>query len=223
MAKIQKTNRKKSSKRRFFKRKGFWLGLLLTGLLVGLVAGGAGWLFMEAYTREYRQRGETYDLARINDLEEPSIILDRNGKEIGRIFVQNRSVIPIEKVPEIFIKALRAGEDSRFLSHHGVDYIGVARAVILNAQGGNQGASTITQQLARNAYNLKQEAVLRDETTIQRKMVEVFLARRIEDRYSKREILSFYLNRIFIAIQGFIKSFQFFESISAVVERLSII
>lgn len=125
------------------------------------------------------------------------MILDRNGKEIGRIFVQNRSVIPIEQVPEIFIKALRAGEDSRFLSHHGVDYIGIGRAVLLNLQGGSQGASTITQQLARNAYNLKEEALLRKETTIERKLVEAFLARRIEDRYSKKEILNFYLNRIY--------------------------
>ena len=197
MATIQKTNRKKSSKPWFFKRKGFWLSFILLGLVLGLVVGVAGWLFMEAYTREYRQRAATYDLKRINDLEEPSIILDRNGKEIGRIFVQNRSIIPIEQVPEIFIKTLRAGEDSRFLSHHGVDYIGVVRAVILNARGGSQGASTITQQLARNAYNLKGEALLRKETTIQRKMVEAFLARRIEDRYTKREILNFYLNRIY--------------------------
>jgi membrane peptidoglycan carboxypeptidase len=193
MASNQKTNRKKSSNAWFFKRKGFWLGLFL----LGLVAGGAAWVFAEGYSRPYRERAASYDLERINDLEEPSIILDRNGKEIGRIFVQNRSVISIDKVPEIFIKALRAGEDSRFLYHHGVDYIGIVRAMILNAQGGNQGASTITQQLARNAYDLKQEAVARNETTIQRKLVEAFLARRIEDRYRKREILEFYLNRIY--------------------------
>ncbi|NQX02211.1 transglycosylase domain-containing protein [bacterium] len=193
MATLQKTNRRKTGKTWFFKRKGFWLFVFLFGFL--LLCGG--WVFVDGYTREYRLRAATYDLARINDLEEPSIILDRNGKEIGRIFVQNRSVIPMAEVPEIFIKALRAGEDSRFLSHHGVDYIGVVRAGILNAQGGNQGASTITQQLARNAYNLKGEAVLRNETTIQRKLVEAFLARRIEDRYSKTEILNFYLNRIY--------------------------
>ena len=174
-------------------RAGFWLSLLLLGVIMA----AAGWIFADSYIREYRERAATYDLDRINDLEEPSIILDRNGKEIGRIFVQNRSVIPIEQVPEIFIKALRAGEDSRFLSHHGVDYIGVVRAVILNVQGGSQGASTITQQLARNAYNLKEEAIVRKETTIQRKLVEAFLARRIEDRYKKREILNFYLNRIY--------------------------
>ncbi len=147
--------------------------------------------------RSIAQRAATYDLDRINDLEEPSIILDRNGKEIGRIFVQNRSVIPIKEVPEVFINALQAGEDSRFFSHHGVDYIGVMRAFKYISQGSSQGASTITQQLARNAFALKQEAVKRNETTIQRKMVEAFLARRIEDRYSKKEILEFYLNRIY--------------------------
>jgi membrane peptidoglycan carboxypeptidase len=193
MAIIQKANRKKVGKPWFFLRPRFWLFLFLLGFL----AACAGYVVLDGYTREYRERAGTYDLDRINNLEEPSIILDRNGKEIGRIFVQNRSVIPIEQIPEIFIKALRAGEDSRFLSHHGVDYIGIGRAVLLNLQGGSQGASTITQQLARNAYNLKEEALLRKETTIERKLVEAFLARRIEDRYSKQEILNFYLNRIY--------------------------
>lgn len=193
MATTQYSNRKKNRKVRFFKRKGFWFTLLVLGLLMA----GAGWFFAENYTREYRKRAATYDLDRINDLEIPSVIVDRNGKEIGRIFVQNRSVIPIDQVPDIFIKTLRAGEDSRFLEHGGVDYIGIVRAAKLTAQGSAQGASTITQQLARNAYNLKEEAVQRKETTIQRKLVEAFLAMRIEQRYSKRQILEFYLNRIY--------------------------
>ncbi len=193
MATIQKTNRKKSSKPRFYKRKGVWASFLL----LCVVAAGSGWIFVEAYTRPYRERAATYDLNHINDLESPSIILDRNGKEIGRIFVQNRSIIPISEVPEIFINTLIAGEDSRFRTHGGVDYIGIVRAIILNAKGGNQGASTITQQLARNAYNLKEEAVRREESAIQRKLVEAFLAMRIEKRYQKREILDFYLNRIY--------------------------
>ena len=74
----------------------------------------------------------TYDLKQINDLEVPSLILDRNGKEIGRIFVQNRSIMAIADVPDLFIKALCAGEDSRFKSHSGVDYIGIIRALKLN-------------------------------------------------------------------------------------------
>lgn len=140
MAIIQKSNQMKRVKRRFYKRKSFWIPVLLLVLISGM----AGLIFIDGYTRQYRLRAATYDLERINDLEEPSVILDRNGKEIGRIFVQNRSVIPIEQVPQIFIDALRAGEDSRFLSHHGVDFMGVARAIMLNAKGGNQGASTIT-------------------------------------------------------------------------------
>jgi len=188
-----KSNRRKGGKPIFFKRKGFWFVLFL----LGFIALGVSYLVFRSYTDEFRERAATYDMARINDLEIPSIILDRNGKEIGRIFVQNRSVIPITDVPELFINTLIAGEDSRFMSHGGVDYIGVARALIFTARGSSQGASTLTQQLARNAYNLKEEAVRRNETTIQRKLVEVFLAQRIEARYRKRQILEFYINRIY--------------------------
>ncbi|MEI6675077.1 MAG: transglycosylase domain-containing protein, partial [Verrucomicrobiota bacterium] len=189
--------RNNKRKRRFYRRPGFWLGLSLSGLLLAAAGAGVGYLMAERYTREYRLRAETYDLERINVLEVPSLIVDRNDKEIGRIFVQNRSVIPISEVPQILIDTLRAGEDSRFLRHKGVDFIGILRAVKLNLQGSSQGASTITQQLARNAYNLKDEAKQRNESTIQRKLVEAFLAVRIEQRYQKREILEFYLNRIY--------------------------
>lgn len=164
-----------------------------------LIAGGFAFLFAEQYTREYRERAVTYDLEQINKLEIPSVILGRSGKEIGRIFVQNRSIMDVEDVPDLFVDALRAGEDSRFLTHGGVDYIGIIRALKLNYEAGTttQGASTITQQLARNAYPLKQDASKKGESGIQRKMVEAFLAMRIEERYSKEKILGFYLNRIY--------------------------
>ena len=164
-----------------------------------LIAGGFAFLFAEQYTREYRERATIYDLSQINKLEVPSVILDRSGKEIGRIFVQNRSIMDVKDVPDLFIDALCAGEDSRFFSHSGVDYIGIIRALKLNYEAGTttQGASTITQQLARNAYPLKQDAMAKGESGVQRKMVEAFLAMRIEERYSKSEILGFYLNRIY--------------------------
>ncbi|MES2996985.1 MAG: transglycosylase domain-containing protein [Verrucomicrobiota bacterium] len=193
MSNDQKTNTRKAPRKWFFKRKGFWFGLLF----LAAVAGFIGYLVADHYTRPYRERAATYDLEQIDKVEVPSIIVDRNGKEIGRIFVQNRSVIPISKVSEVFINALTAGEDSRFFSHGGVDFIGTARAAKYTASGKAQGGSSITQQLARNAYNLKDEALKRDETTIQRKLVEAFLAMRIENRYSKKEILGFYLNRIY--------------------------
>ncbi len=195
MATSQTHKPNKLRKRRFYKRKRFWL--VLAG--IALVAAWCAYLAAERYTRPYRERAMTYDLERINELEIPSLILDRNGKEIGRVFVQNRSVIPITEVPEIFKDALRAGEDQRFNSHDGVDYIGVVRAYYLNWKAGEttQGASTITQQLARNAYDLEAERKKRGEEGMERKIVEAFLAQRIEKRYKKPQILEFYLNRIY--------------------------
>ena len=195
MAANIRNTRRKSGRPRFYKRKTFW-GVLF---LLFLIACGIAFIFAEQYTREYRERAVTYDLEKINELEIPSIILDRNGKEIGRIFVQNRSIMPIEDVPDLFIDTLRAGEDSRFNTHDGIDYIGVIRALKLNYEAGTttQGASTITQQLARNAFPLKQDAAARGEGGLQRKMVEAFLAKRIEKRYTKKQILGFYLNRIY--------------------------
>jgi membrane peptidoglycan carboxypeptidase len=194
MATRQKNNRK-SGKRRFWKKKRFWGGLFLLGLLVATVGAFVFW----DYSKPYRDQAETYDLERINDLEIPSVILDRNGQEIGRVFVQNRSVIPFSKIPRKLVEALLAGEDSRFMSHHGLDYYGIVRAAYFNQSTGkeSQGASTITQQLARNAYDLKGEAVRKKQDKYERKLVEAFLALRIEKRYSKNEILEFYLNRIY--------------------------
>lgn len=189
--------RNKRRKKRFYKRKGFWIGFFLFFAVTGIV----GWKAFEHYSQPYRERALTYDLERINDIEVPSIILDREGREIGRIFVENRSMMAYQDIPQNFINALKAGEDSRFDTHDGVDYIGVARAglkTISNEGKITQGASTITQQLARDAYSLKAEAKKRGESGFQRKFVEMFLAQRIEKRYSKQEILSFFVNRTFL-------------------------
>ncbi len=199
MAKFETTQENKKRKKAFYKRKGFWGWLFLLGVVFGLVGGLGGYIYLEEYTRPYRERAAKFDLEKINDLELPSLIVDRNGKEIGRFFVQNRSIIPIEQVPQVFIDALKAGEDQRFDIHNGVDPLGIARAFYLNWKAGEttQGASTITQQLARNAYDLEGERKRLGESGMQRKIVEAFLAMRIEDRYSKKEILEFYLNRIY--------------------------
>lgn len=197
MAKSSHATPAKSRKKRlFFLRPGFWITLLVLFLL-GIAAAAVGLYVANEYLRPYRERAQTYDMGRINDLEIPSIIVDRNGEEIGRFFVQNRSMISIDEVPDLFIKALMSGEDQRFETHKGVDFVGIVRAAWLNYKGNRQGASTITQQLARNAYYLKAEADLRGESEYERKIVEIFLAMRIERHYSKREILEFYLNRIY--------------------------
>ena len=139
-----------------------------------------------------QEMADQFDMNELRKLEAASIIFDRNGEELSRIYVLNRTPVPIKEVPQHFIDAVTAQEDSRFFQHHGVDYIGTARAMWLNLQAGEvtQGASTITQQLARQTFNLK-------EYSYKRKLLEAFVAQRIEEHFSKSEILEMYLNRIF--------------------------
>lgn len=193
MASKQSKNRKERKILRFIKVK--WLIYLM---LLGIVLAVIGYFVFDAKTKPFRERAETYDLDKIDDVEVVSKILDRKGRILGRIFVENRDVISIKQVPQPMIDALVAGEDQRFFNHDGVDRIGVARAFYLNWRAGRQtqGASTITQQLARNAFHLKEEADKRGEGGLARKAVEAYLAMRIEERYSKNEILELYLNRV---------------------------
>ena len=101
-------------------------------------------------------------------------------------------------MPLHFINALVAEEDSRFWEHDGVDYMGIVRAAIATAKVGriHQGASTITQQLARQGYGMA------SQRTLDRKLTEIFLARRIERTLNKQQILELYLNRIYFG-KGF--------------------
>jgi len=193
MAKKRSNTNNKRRKKRFFKLK--WLIYLL---IFGVLLGGAGVVVFEVKTKPYQDRAETYDLSKIDNVEVKSLILDRKGRELGRIFVENRDKISIKDVPEIMIHALVSGEDQRYFEHDGVDRVGVIRAAYLNYRAGRQtqGASTITQQLARNAFHLKEDSDKRGEGGLERKAVEAFLALRIEKRYGKYEILEFYLNRI---------------------------
>ena len=145
----------KRRKKRFFKLK-WLLYLFVAGLILGLLA---FWVF-DQKTKKFRDRAEIYNLDEIDNVEVKSLILDRKGRELGRIFVENRDKISIKDVPKVMINALIAGEDQRFFQHDGVDRIGVIRALYINLKAGRQtqGASTLTQQLARNAFHLKQEA-----------------------------------------------------------------
>lgn len=114
--------------------------------------------------------------------------------------MENRSYVTLDKISPAMINALIAQEDSRFREHPGYDFLGILRAgreYIHNSGDANQGASSITQQLARNAYDLKNRAKARNEGSFGRKFVEIALARRITERYSKDQVLEFYLNRVY--------------------------
>lgn len=181
----------KRSKRR--RRHIFWLkvcGVFFLMFLVMALIGLAGAFF---YLKPRYDLAQSFDLSELEEIEVASSILDRNGKELGRIFVQNRRPVALENVSAHFVNALLAAEDSRFYKHDGVDYLGIIRALYygLRSKGINQGASTITQQLARQTFELK-------DRTMSRKFTEIFLAQRIEKHVaSKQKILELYINRIY--------------------------
>ena len=171
----------------FYKRT--WFSVVMALVILLAVAGFGVFMFV---VQPLREKAETFDLKTMRDLESASIVYDRNGGELARIYMLNRTPVSISEVPTSLIDALTAQEDSRFFKHKGVDFIGLGRAVYLNFKAGGvtQGASTITQQLARQSFNLL-------ERTYRRKILEAFLAARIERHYAKTEILEMYLNKIY--------------------------
>ncbi len=134
----------------------------------------------------------TFDLSVIREIPQRSVALDRNGQFFSRLGSENRVIAPYDQISPKFVEALITREDTRFYSHHGVDPLGIARAIVRNLLlgGVRQGASTITQQLARNSFPLGGK-------TIHRKLIEAALAFRIETELTKEQILEAYMNRIY--------------------------
>lgn len=167
-----------------------WWRLLLLALMGGslLVT-----LTIAGTIAFYSHLARQYDLSKLGEMPERTVVLDAQGEMLGRMHGENRIVVPLSQVSPFFVKALLAREDSRFYDHGGIDYVGVARAAVRNIKDRRvvQGASTITMQLARNSY-----PDLNDRS-FHRKMLEMMLARRIEGYWTKDQILEHYVNRIF--------------------------
>ena len=119
--------------------------------------------------------------------------LDRYGNVIGHRGIIHEDSVPIDELPDHLVKAVLATEDRRFFDHFGIDFLGLFRAVSENARAGGvvQGGSTLTQQLAKNLF-------LSNERSIDRKIKEAFLALWLEANYSKKQILSLYLDRAYM-------------------------
>src|SRR5262245_44607302 len=127
----------------------------------------------------------------------PLRIVSADGELLGEFGEERRAIVAIGEVPDVMKKAILAAEDERFYSHGGVDYLSVARAAFTNlASGTQQGAGTITMQVARNFF-------LTREKTITRKLREVLLAWKIEANLSKDEILQLYVNQIFLGQRAY--------------------
>jgi len=128
----------------------------------------------------------------------PLAVYSRDGKLIAQSGEQRRIPVSWDEIPPLLVDAFLAAEDDRFFEHPGVDWQGLVRAAISNVSAGGvrEGGGTITMQLARNT-------LLSNERTLRRKLKEVFLARRLEREFSKQEILTLYLNRIFLGQRAY--------------------
>lgn len=161
--------------------------VLLFQIFLGMMVIALGIVFF------YFIAAAKFDLDEVTELPRANTYFDRSGKriEVGGDG-GGREVIKRSEIPEFLVMALTAREDARFFEHGGVDFRGLARATVRNVKDRDftQGASTLTMQLARNTFDMRAKS-------LHRKAVEIALTARIEARFSKDEILTNYLNRIY--------------------------
>ncbi len=172
-----------------------FIALLFSTLILFAIVGVAG--VLGVFWHYGRDLPDYHQLAHY----EPSVttrVYAGDGRLVAEYAVEKRSFVPFAAMPQRVINAFLAAEDKNFYTHSGVDPIGIARAVIVNLRnrgmGGDRrpaGASTITQQVAKNF-------LLSNEVSLERKIKEAILAFRIERTFSKQHILELYLNEIYL-------------------------
>ena len=159
--------------------------LLLPVVVTAGLGVGAGWVLSNAITVPRVSELATY---------RPDVVTELRGSDgsvLARFALEKRTLVERKEIPDVMVKALLAAEDARFFDHSGIDVIRIGGAIVkdLVRRRMAQGASTLTQQLARSVF-------LTPEKTIARKLNEAFLTVEIEKRFSKDQILTFYLNKI---------------------------
>ena len=173
--------------------------IVLILVILGIVAGVVGaFVFYEANRMdisnyEYTQKAKTQ-------------VLSSDNVVIGELFAQNRTYVPLSSVPDDMKKAIVAIEDSRFYEHNGVDLFGIARSLVsnlTNRSATGQGASTITQQLARILFlpDISTEDSFMD--SLSRKCREISIALQLEKKYNKDQILEMYLNEYYFGSSAY--------------------
>ena len=180
--------------------RGFALPRWLKITVVSLVALGVLGVFAGVGTLAgvfwyYGRDIEAIDEAALRDYRpaQTTRVLDRKGVLIGELYTERRTFVSYEEIPAHVENAFLAAEDSDFYRHEGMDYIGMVRALVANVRAGamRQGASTITQQVVKNF-------LLSNERSLERKVQELILARRVEELLDKHELLELYLNEIYL-------------------------
>ena len=177
-----KKNEQKSSKKKTNKKYIFAFILILFFFITGLFLGGLTWIIQD-----------TPDISDYRGGSLSTMIYSNDGDLINSLYQENRVYVTLDEIPENLQNAFIAIEDHNFYDHHGIDLVGIGRALVTNIIEGRraQGGSTITQQLARSA-------LLSQEKTYYRKLQEAYLALQFERLYTKDEILEMYLNEIFL-------------------------
>src|SRR5258707_8317395 len=135
---------------------------------------------------------QTFDMKKVGEMPERNTVFDVDGKIYSRLAGANRLKVSLSEVSPFFIDALLAREDTRFYQHKGIDWHGIMRALVRDLLSGSakEGASSITQQLARSSLPV-------GGRTINRKILEAMVALRIEEKFTKQQILELYINRIY--------------------------
>jgi len=171
--------------------------LLAGGAAFVTIAAMVGFAFLATY---YYLKPTLPDVAAIRQLklQVPLRVYSRDGLLIGQIGEQRRLPVDFEDVPQRVVQAFLAAEDDRFFEHPGIDWQGLARAVLVAAgfPGPRQGGSTLTQQLVRTT-------LIENERTMRRKLREIFLSITLERELSKQEILELYLNTVFLGQRAY--------------------
>src|SRR6266436_5861412 len=160
-------------------------GWKITLLAIIAAAGISVFLFYGAWA-------QTFDMKKVGEMPERNTVLDVDGKIYSRLAGANRLKVSLSEVSPLFTAAVLAREDTRFYQHGGIDWRGILRALARDilSRSAKEGASSITQQLARNSLPL-------GGRTISRKLLEALVALRIEREFSKQQILELYINRIY--------------------------
>lgn len=194
---LETNNMAKQKKKK--KYRGFWIFFKVQLFLLLLIAAGAIYYFAGGYAQKIAQLKEDADIlvekSNQNSFRkgETGLVYDSDGNLLKEYKGEKDSYyIDYADVPDIVVKTFVTVEDRQFYNHSGVDYLAILRAIIAMLRNGEvtQGGSTITQQLARTVY-------LNNDVTWERKMEEIFIARNLEKKYTKSQIMEFYLNNIY--------------------------
>lgn len=181
------------------KYRGFWIFFKLQLILLLLLIAAAAYYFGGGYAQTIAELKDDADMlvakSNVDTFRkgETGLVYDAGGKLLKAYKGEKDAYyIKYADIPEIVEKTFVAVEDQKFYKHKGVDYLAILRAIIAMVRNGEvtQGGSTITQQLARTVY-------LSMDRTWERKMEEIFIARNLEDKYTKSQIMEFYLNNIY--------------------------